>query len=189
MDNETLLILTVGSQTVLTTALGVVIAFLNTKAQNRAQMQDLPNLTSIAEAVKNRFQYDALVARAQFEAEFKLMQSLWDASRRLNRQFIESFPHPKFGAMSREGYERFTPVQIDFLDMLENSRPFISTSVFDAFMVFDGLMVDLKQWQAAQYSESEIEDVRIVVKSSFQGVEKAIRHRISDLRSSELSIV
>jgi|GEM_PF-7084893 len=191
MSNESLQAVILGSQVVLILGVGWLVktwipGYLDTKARNRAQREDLDDLTSIIERVKHLFQHDAAVCRAQFETEFSLMKSLWEASRILERAFVEAYPLSGFAAQSKEGFAVFVEKQIAFLDILEGSRPFISKHVFDAFMIFDTIVTDAKASISVlgldSYSDIEIRTLRQDVAASFDTIEESVRRRIEELR-------
>ncbi|MCX6880669.1 MAG: hypothetical protein NTW21_43710 [Verrucomicrobia bacterium] len=151
------------------------------KAKNLAQKEDLDLLTGIVEGVKNRFERRTIVYRAQFDVEFARMQEIWKSARYLDRIFTDAFPHPGFASTSIEKFTVFKDAQIGFLDALDGSRPFIPLTVLEAFMRFDGLMVDAKERGLSQHSETELADVRKEVASSFDAIEHSIRSRLEEL--------
>ena len=156
--------------------------YLEEKAKNLAQKEDLDLLTEIVEGVKKRFERGTIVYRAQFEVEFARMQEIWKSARHLDRIFTDAFPHPEFASTSIEKFTIFKDAQIAFIDALDGSRPFIPLAVFDAFMKFDDLMVDAKQRGISQHSETELARIRKEITSSFDAIELSIRCRIEELR-------
>ena len=192
MDNATLQLIIGGSQAVLTFGVGWLVrgwipAYLDAKARNLAQKEDLKALTTIGEGVKLLFQHDAAVCRAQFETEFSLMKSLWEDSRILQRAFVEAYPLSGFSSQSKETFSVFVEKQIAFLDRLEGSRPFVAKHVFDAFMIFDTIVTDAKMSISVlgldSYPDSEIRTLRNDVDASFDTIEVSVRRRIEELRT------
>ncbi len=156
--------------------------YIEEKAKNLAQKEDLDLLTEIVEGVKNRFERGTIVYKAQFEVEFARMQEIWKSARYLDRIFTDAFPHPEFSSTSIEKFAVFKDAQIAFLDALDGSRPFIPLAVFDAFMKFDDLMVDAKQRGISQHSETELARARKEITLAFDAIEHSIRCRIEELK-------
>lgn len=156
--------------------------YFEEKAKNLAQKEDLNELTAITEEVRSRFSHGSIVFRAQFEAEFEMMQGVWTKAKRLKRAFVEAYPHPDFLPPTQEAFEQFVAIQIDFLDFLEGSRPFLPTTVLLAFGDFDELMTDMKVRRAKPLTRDEVPVIRGAVDAALFRVEASIRQRIEELR-------
>ena len=191
MDKATLQMIIGGLQVILTFGVGWLIrgwipAYLEAKARNLAQKEDLKAPTTIGESVKHLFQHDATVCRVQFETEFALMKSLWENSRILQRAFVEAYPLSGFSSQSKDTLALFIEKQTAFLDRLEGSRPFVAKYVFEAFMIFDTIVTDAKMTIGAlgleSFADNEIRTIRKDVVDSFDTIEVSVRQRIEELR-------
>src|SRR5438270_1525962 len=63
-------------------------SYIQKKAENLAQKQDLRELTEIAERIRAQFDKVNVVHRVQFEAEFRAYQSIWLGAHNVFKEFI-----------------------------------------------------------------------------------------------------
>lgn len=156
--------------------------YFEEKAKNLAQKEDLAQLTAISEEVRSKFEAGSLVFRAQFEVEFERMQGVWARAKRLQRAFVEAFPHPDFSTPTKEKFTEFVEHQIDFLDFMEGSLPFLPIPVSQSFRAFDELMTDMKTRGLMPLAPHEAKRYRDEVRAALKQAEETIRGRIEELR-------
>ena len=120
-----------------------ITKYVNKKAENLAQKEDLEKLTEITERIRAQFDRTNVVHRVQFEAEFRAYQETWLAAHNVFREFIRL--NPMTGPRTQPRFEEFGKAQLSFTDILVSHQPFISESVSQRFNAFEDLMIDEKE--------------------------------------------
>jgi len=116
--------------------------YINKKAENLAQKEDLRKLTEIAESIRAQFNRLNVVHRVQFEAEFKAYQALWSAAHDAVVAFIR-WQSLTFETTTAEVIA-FGEAQLAFANALKRNEPFIPEIVLREFKGLDELFVDVK---------------------------------------------
>ena len=110
------------------------------------------------------------------------MQGVWARAKRLQRAFVEAFPHPDFTEPTKEKFAEFVECQIQFIDFMEGSLPFLPVSVSRSFHDFDELMTDFKTRGLMPLTSQEAKRYRDEVRAALKKAEETIRGRIEELR-------
>lgn len=173
-----------------------IYPYLQKKAENIAQKEDIKELTRLVEDVRAKYTKEIeflkskldrtnVVHRIQFEAEFRLYQDLSKFGLATVRDFVRLRPTPQSGLLPPEdGKSRFSNSQLEFCDCLDASEPFIPREVFAEFSKFKEVLVKAKvdifyADPTEPESDEERKATRKAILEGLQASSAAIQRRLS----------
>ena len=152
--------------------------YINRKAENLAQKQDLEELTRIAANINSKFDRSNVVHRVQFEAEFRHYQDVWTAAHKTLMYFVRLYPVVGgLRTFTEQHFSEFVETQLSFAQALEACKPFIPDAVWKEFYDFEDLMIEAK---ARGLSAIDAQQHRKRANQAFERCAAAIKMRLSD---------
>jgi hypothetical protein len=163
-------------------SLGGLIVYINKKAKNLAQKQDLEKLTEIVERIRAQFDRINVVYRIQFEAEFKAYQEMSRTAHDVFREFIRLNPAMEsVGSRTNEQLKKLGDAQLAFTDALEGCKPFVPDQVWKVFYDFEGLIINEKSRGLTEMPNETRSQNRRAVELAFEQCAAEIKKRLSEL--------
>ena len=156
--------------------------YINRKAENLAQKEDLESLTDIVERVRAQFGKASLIHRVQFEAEFRCYQDLWKSANEVHKTFVILNSLLITNSRSQVNFDKFTTAQLAYADVMEGSRPFVPDAVWKAFRGFEDLMIrDKTHGLFNVIAKESLDSYRKESRLSLEQCGEEIRKRLADL--------